>query len=71
MSIPCHVRSRAISTIIILFDMSRRPTVLVRVMPNYTRRQSYLYTIFDPPCISYSEPKGRTVALQLVGGQYA
>ena len=53
MSIPCHVRSRAISTIIILFDMSRRPTVLVRVMPNYTRRQSYLYTIFDPPCTFY------------------
>ena len=24
--------------------------MLVRVMPNYTRRQSYLYTIFDPPC---------------------
>jgi hypothetical protein len=23
--------------------------VLVRVMPNYTRRQSYLYTIFDQP----------------------
>ena len=50
MSIPCHVRSRAISTIIILFDMSRRPTVLVRVMPNYTRRQSYLYTIVRTPC---------------------
>ena len=49
MLIPCHVRSRAISTIIILFDMSRRPTVLVRVMPNYTRRQSYLYTIVSTP----------------------
>ena len=25
--------------------------MLVRVMPNYTRRQSYLYTIFDTPCM--------------------
>ena len=24
--------------------------MLVRVMPKYTRRQSYLYTIVDPPC---------------------
>ena len=24
--------------------------MLVRVMPNYTRRQSYLYTIVSTPC---------------------
>ena len=66
MSIPCHVRSRAISTIIILFDMSRRPTVVVRVMPNYTRRQSYLYTIFDPPCTV--EPVASRVEHAFSGG---
>lgn len=35
------------STIIILFLISRTRVVLDRVMPNDTRRQSYLYTIVD------------------------
>ena len=38
------------STIIILFLISRTRVVLDRVMPNDTRRQSYLYTIVRTPC---------------------
>ena len=36
--------------------------MLVRVMPNYTRRQSYLYTIVSTPCtnLQYKQIRTRT-----------